>query len=78
MGTVELDLEGLLTRLHQREHHSVPFEVEPVNRQGDLAALLTRVNGRPMARTSGRCSVILPTPQRFTGCRRSPRSPSWR
>ena len=45
MGTVELDLEGLLTRLHQREHHSVPFEVEPVNRQGDLAALLTRVNG---------------------------------
>ena len=45
MGTVEVDVDGLLARLHEREHHSVPFQVMPVGRGMDLAALLTDVRG---------------------------------
>jgi hypothetical protein len=45
VGTVEVDVDGLLARLHEREHHSVPFQVLPVGRGVDLAALLADVRG---------------------------------
>ncbi len=41
--TVVMDLDGLLDRLHEREHHSVPFQVEPVGRGWDMATLLAEV-----------------------------------
>lgn len=43
MGTVELDLEGLLARLHESEQNSISFEVKPVGRRGEVGALLTAV-----------------------------------
>lgn len=42
---MEVDLDGLLVRLREREHHSVPFQVTPVGRGVDLAALLADVRG---------------------------------
>lgn len=38
-----MDLDGLLARLHEREHHSVPFQVAAVGRGEDMATLLARV-----------------------------------
>jgi hypothetical protein len=43
MGTVDVDLEGLLARLHERDQASLPFQVTPVGRGADLVALLADV-----------------------------------
>lgn len=42
---MEVDLAGLLARLHEREYHSVPFQVRPVGRGANLDELLADARG---------------------------------